>query len=70
MGCFVQKYVFIVAMVTVLSLDLHVSGGLCPDQNGKTVISRKKFAIYCKTRNVCERLISPISRGEQNRKHL
>ena len=25
---------------------------------------------YCKTRNVCERLISRISQGDQNRKHL
>ena len=25
---------------------------------------------YCKTRNACKRLISRISRGEQNRKHL
>ena len=31
----------------------------------------EKYSIeYCKTRNVCERLISRISRGEQNHKHL
>ena len=45
-GCFVQKCVFIVAMVTGLLLGLQVSGGLCPDRNGKTVTSRKKFTIW------------------------
>ena len=45
-GCFVQKCVFIVSMVTGLLLGLQVSGGLCPDQNEKTVISRKKFTIW------------------------
>ena len=45
-GCFVQKCVFIVAMVTGLLLGLQVSGGLCPDRNGKTVTSRKKFNIW------------------------
>ena len=41
-----KKCVFIVAMVTGLLLGLQVSGGLCPDRNGKTVISRKKFTIW------------------------
>ena len=45
-GSFVQKCVFIVAMVTGLLLGLQVSGGLCPDRNGKTVTSRKKFTIW------------------------
>ena len=45
-GCFVQKCVFIVAMVTGLQLGLQVSGGLCPDRNGKTVICRKKITIW------------------------
>ena len=43
--CFVQKCVFIVAMVTGLLLGLQVSGGLCPDQNGKTIMFRKKFTM-------------------------
>ena len=41
-----KKCVFIVAMVTGLLLGLQVSGGLCPDRNGKTAISRKKFTIW------------------------
>ena len=48
-GCFVQKCVFIVAMVIGLLLGLQVSWGLCPDRNRKTVISRKKFTI----RHIC-----------------
>ena len=39
----------IVAMVTGRLLGLQVSGGLCPDQNGKTVSSRKEFTI----RHIC-----------------
>ena len=48
-GCFVQKCVFIVAMVTGLLLGLQVSGGgggLLPDRNGKIVMSREKFTIW------------------------
>ena len=33
-------------MVTGLLLGLQVSGGLCPNRNGKTVTSRKKFTIW------------------------
>ena len=44
--CFLQECVFIVAMVTCLLLGLQGSGELCPDRNGKTVISRKKFTIW------------------------
>ena len=45
-GCLVKKCVFIVATVTGLLLGLQVSRGLCPDRNGRTVISRKKFIIW------------------------
>ena len=45
-GCFVQNCVFVVAMVTGLLLGLQESRRLCPDRNGKTVITRKKFTTW------------------------
>ena len=36
-------------MVTGQLLELQGSGGLCPDRNGKTVMSRKKW--LCPDRN-------------------
>ena len=41
-----DNYLSMVAMVTGQSLGLQVSMGLCPDRNGKTVISRKMFIIW------------------------
>ena len=43
---FCSKMCIIVAMVTGPLLGLQVSGGLCPDRNGKTVMARKKFTIW------------------------
>ena len=40
------QLLFIVTMVTGQLLELQGSGVLCPDRNGKIVISRKKFTIW------------------------